>query len=83
MKNSIHFEDNGLFYYDYSNGSFSDDIIKERAEMLVRIFDRTDLKYQLYDFNCEHFASYCATGVAYSGHISDVNKKATEALDEM
>lgn len=82
MKNSIHFQESHLFYYDYSSFSFSEEIIKERAEMLVRIFDKSGIDYKLYEFNCEHFTSYCATGVAFSRQLSDVNEKATQALDD-
>lgn len=83
LKTSIQFKNDDIFYYNYNNSSFSDEMIKERAEMLVRIVDRSDVKYKLYDFNCEHFASYCATGMAFSGQTSDVNIKATETLDKL
>lgn len=81
VKNCVHFEAQHLFCYDYSNCAFSDDVIKERAEILFRIFCRSGVPYNLYGFNCEHFASYCATGVAFSGQVCDVNVKATHALD--
>lgn len=78
----IPFKDD-LFYYDYTDKAFSGEVIKDRAEILYYEFDRSDVEYNLTKFNCEHFACYCATGVAFSGQTSYVNDSATNSLDEM
>lgn len=79
---SVSFEEGDLFYYDYSQYSFPYELIKDRAELMLQIFDKSKVQYQLYSFNCEHFASYCSTGMAFSRQCSDVNIKATKALDK-
>ncbi|CAC5366368.1 unnamed protein product [Mytilus coruscus] len=81
-KKIIKFKDD-IFYYDYDSLSFSNEVIKERAEMMVLIFDRSEVEYNLTKFNCEHFACYCATGLAFSGQTSYENIDATETLDKM
>lgn len=83
VKTSVRFKENHMFYYDYDQYSFPHEVVKERAEMLVRIFDESGIVYNLYEFNCEHFASYCATGVAFCRQLHKVNIKATEELDKM
>lgn len=64
------------------------DIIKFRAMILSQIFHTfdnvDDIMYDVREFNCEHFASYCVAGLAYSNNTDiqqRLNKKATAKLD--
>lgn len=50
--------------------------------MMVLIFDKSDVEYNLTTFNCEHFACYCATGLAYSGQTEHENPDATKSLNK-
>ncbi|CAC5417525.1 unnamed protein product [Mytilus coruscus] len=85
MKQFIPFDEPDLFCYDYKHLSFSNEIIKERTELVFRTFSQSGLQYNLKTFNCEHLASYCTTGVAFSKQIPivEINKDATETLDKM
>lgn len=78
-KTSVPFTEKHIFYHQYRT-HFSQQIIKVRAEMIFRIFHVCDLRYNLYQFNCEHLASYCATGLAFSEQIYTLKKKVTELL---
>ncbi|CAC5367745.1 unnamed protein product [Mytilus coruscus] len=78
----IMFNTKDLFFYDYSSFSFGNTTIRKRVKMLISLFARSGLKYNLRKFNCEHFASYCATGLAFSRQVSHVNWEATIALDK-
>lgn len=40
----------------------------------------SDLSYRLLDWNCEHFATWCATGVARSAQVEAVANLATMLL---
>ncbi|CAC5398090.1 unnamed protein product [Mytilus coruscus] len=58
------------FYYDYKTDgtaiSFESDVIIGRAEALMKAFSGSaGMNYHLRKFNCQHFASYCVTGVPY------------------
>lgn len=63
-------------------------IVPERASLLHEAFEtlRDKLWYNVPSFNCEHFASYCATGLAFCKQKQPVTKKenivATDFLDK-
>lgn len=82
VKSSIKFTTENLFYYQHTNVCVNHKIIKERAESMFHLFESCGVKYHLYKFNCEHFASYCATGMAYSKQSSYSNIDATATLDK-
>lgn len=76
------------FTYDYGDRSIERKldaggiIIKLRANILYQIFHTIkDLKYNDTQFNCDHFASYCITGSAYSKQYNTHNEQATKTLD--
>lgn len=81
------FGDN-MRYFDYASHSVDKiintdrTVIKLRAEVLFKIFhELKDIKYDPKEFNCDHFASYCVAGSAYSKKNHKHNKTATKALD--
>ncbi|XP_052083874.1 uncharacterized protein LOC127721233 isoform X2 [Mytilus californianus] len=80
---SIKFTSKDLFYFDYNHLSDKDVNIKNRAEALVSLFVKSGVKYNLREFNCDHFASYCSTGLAFSGQRNRVNWEATYKLDKI
>lgn len=45
----------------------SGSLVSKRARLLFEAFQilKQNANYQLLSFNCEHFASYCATGLAF------------------
>lgn len=70
--------------YDYGALSIGNgNVIKLRACILYKMFHTLnmlkDLKYNV--FNCDHFASYCITGLAYSKLLKTHNENATKMLD--
>ncbi|VDI03580.1 Hypothetical predicted protein [Mytilus galloprovincialis] len=81
QRKTLKFHDN-LYYYDYQKISFSRKLVKKRAKKMVLIFDKSGVEYNLTKFNCEHFACYCATGLACSGQTENENLEATESLNK-
>lgn len=47
--------------------NLADMMVLKRASVLYEAFEtfKRDIYYNVLSFNCEHFASYCATGLAY------------------
>ncbi|XP_071139815.1 uncharacterized protein [Mytilus edulis] len=80
---TIKFTSKDLFYFDYNQLSDKAVTIKKRAEALVSLFVKSGVKYNLREFNCDHFASYCSTGLAFSGQMNRVNLEATDKLDKI
>lgn len=62
-------------------------IVSQRAVLLYEASQtfRNDVYYKILSFNCEHFASYCATGLAFcnqkDGLTTKANTLATALLD--
>lgn len=63
-------------------------IVSKRACFLYEAFQtfRNEVYYKMFSFNCEHFASYCATGLAFckqkDGLAMKENTLATAILDK-
>lgn len=56
-----------LFRVEYRPGAtFSAGDVIKRAEELINMHGVGDTGYNLLYNNCEHFATYCKTGVAFS-----------------
>lgn len=89
------------FYYVYDQetphgqkkGSFDPEIIQARAEALTEVMLAVEgVDYHVRNFNCQHFASYCVTGVPFCKPYQkslccfkrgiEVNKEAKNKLDE-
>lgn len=88
QKLMMKFQSENYSTYDY--GAFSvqrklnvdGNVVKLRACILYKIFHTIkDLKYDRNEFNCDHFASYCIAGSAYSKLLQTPNEVATETLD--
>lgn len=84
------FADEEISYFDYGSQSADKKIKpdksilkKNRAQTLYQVFHRfTDMKYDINNFNCEHFASYCVAGWAYCRKQRNPhNENATKWLD--
>lgn len=66
----------------------NESIVSKRASLLHEAFEmvRDDVYYKMFEFNCEHFACYCATGLAYckqkEGMAMTENLRATTLLDK-
>ncbi|CAC5388687.1 unnamed protein product [Mytilus coruscus] len=103
IKETCEFSDiTTAYFYDYGEYSIDkripvpeDDetsatlsIVALRADILYAIYRKiTRIRYDVRSFNCEHFASYCVTGVAFCNQTSAVlewhiNTDATEILDK-
>lgn len=70
-----------VYRYDYNGNSFHPHEVKRRAEILASI--STNLKYALWRFNCEHFASFIIIGLAFSKQIGHINADETEKLKQL
>lgn len=75
-----------LFYYNYD--MLVDKKMNDRntsklcAEILFKIFHTLkDIKYDVAEFNCDHFATYCVEGLAFSKQTQNHNETATKTLD--
>lgn len=97
-----HFDDVVISYcYEYSEYSMNEiyrsinnekaggNMVSKRACLLYEAFEiyRYDVYYKTFSFNCEHFASYCSTGLAFCKQkdvfVLTVNLHATTLLDKM
>lgn len=97
-----HFDDDKISYYykynEYSmeeiyrnipNETSEENMVLKRAYLLYEAFEifRFDVYYKLLKFNCEHFASYCSTGLAFCKQqeviMLTTNLPATTLLDKL
>lgn len=88
QKLTMNFRNVKYYMYDYCDLSIQKklnvdgNVVKLRACILYKIFHTIkDLKYDNFYFNCDHFASYCITGSAFSKRFQYHNGAATELLD--
>lgn len=79
QKMNIAFDGDNLDYCEYIDFVIDKPIVKLRAEILYEISN--DIEYDAIKFNCDHFATYCAAGFAYSKQLQDYNEAATNMLD--
>lgn len=84
------FKDEEISYFDYANHSVdkkrkTDESIlnKIRAQTLYQVSHKfKDMQYDINNFNCEHFATYCVAGWAYcKKQRHPHNENATKWLD--
>lgn len=59
------------YYYTHDESMlFGPTVITERAIALIPLFKAIDVDYSLRKFNCQHFSSYCITGIPFCKHYS-------------
>lgn len=68
----LDFEKNNIGVVVYKNRKFTKD---ETASRALQYYEKTpeDFKYNLFENNCEHFATYCVTGVKISLQVGAIN----------
>lgn len=79
QKMNIAFDEYMLHYCEYDKSINDRQLVKLRAEILYEILN--DIDYDFSKFNCEHFATYCSEGFAYSRQLNYYNEAATNTLD--
>lgn len=96
IKEKISFYDYGEYSIDkilrkihnIEDGIIGSSIVPKRASLFYQNFKRLreTLAYAMTSFNCEHFASYCATGLAFCKQKELVTKtenlRKTDLLDK-
>lgn len=79
QKMNIALDGHKLHYCKYTGFIIDRHIVKLRAEILYEILN--DIDNDAIKINCDHFASYCAAGFAYSKQLQVHNEAATIVLD--